>query len=105
MVRRLFHVIDGDEANAFIILIDHNEFFDPVLVQQALGFKPVNARLHRNQVARHQLGDFGVHVRGKAHVAVGDDACKLAILFNNRNAGNPMALLELHHFGKGGCRA
>ena len=102
MVRRLFHVIDGDEANAFIILIHHNEFLNPVLVQKALGFQPVNACLHRNQVARHQVGNLGVHVRGKAHVAVGDYPRQLAVFFHNRNAGNPVPLLELHHFGQGG---
>ena len=34
MMRRLLHVGDGDEADAFIVLIDHDQLLDPVFVQK-----------------------------------------------------------------------
>ena len=46
----LLHVIDGDEANAFEIIIDDDELLDAMLVQQLLGFEAVDPGFHRDQL-------------------------------------------------------
>ena len=34
---RLLHVLDGDQADAAVLVVDHEQLLDAVLVQQALG--------------------------------------------------------------------
>jgi hypothetical protein len=92
--RGLVHVFHGQEAEALIVLVDDNEAFDPVLVQQAAGLFRRGLHFHRDDVARHQVRDLLVHVFGKTGVAVRDDTDDLAIVLNHRNARETSALLE-----------
>ena len=55
---RLLDVLDGDQADAAILVVDHQQLLDAVLVQQALGLVLADALAHRDEVfVRHQLGD------------------------------------------------
>ena len=76
---RLLDVLDGDQADAAILVVDHQQLLDPVLVQQALGLLLADAFAHRDQaVLGHQLGDLLAGIGGEAHVAIGEDADQLA---------------------------
>ena len=56
---RLLHVLDGDQADAAILIVDDQQLFDAVLVQHPLRLVLADALAHRDEVfMRHQLGDF-----------------------------------------------
>ena len=76
---RLFHVLDGDQADAAVLVVDHQQFFDAVLVQHPLRLVLADAFAHRDEVfVRHQFRDLLARVGGKAHVAVGENADQFA---------------------------
>ncbi len=76
---RLFHVLHRDQADAAVLIVDHQQFFDAVLVQHPLGLVLADAFAHRHEIlVRHQLGDFLTGIGGEAHVAVGENADQLA---------------------------
>ncbi len=75
----LFHVLDGDQADAAILIVDHQQLFDAMLVQHPLGLVLADILPHRDEVfVRHQLRNLLPRIGGKAHVAVGEDADELA---------------------------
>ena len=102
MVLGLFDVLDRDQADAAERLVDDQQLFDPVLVEQALGLVPLAAFRHGDQVlVGHQFGDGLALVTGKAHVAVGQDADQLlAARFDHRNAADPVLLHQQHGVGQ-----
>ena len=72
---RLVHVLDGNQADAAIRLVHHQQLLDAVAVQQVARLLRVHPGLHGHQaVARHQLVDPRVGIGGEADVAVGQDA-------------------------------
>ena len=76
---RLFHVLDGDQADAAVLVVDHQQLFDAVLVQHPLRLVLADALAHRDEVfVRHQFRDLLARVGGKAHVAVGENADQFA---------------------------
>ena len=76
---RLFHVLDGDQPDAAILVVDDEQLLDAMLVQQPLRLVLADALAHRDEILmRHQLGDFLLGIGGKPHVAVGEDADQLA---------------------------
>src|SRR5690606_13973374 len=93
---RLLHVLDGDEADAVAVRIDDEKLFDAVLVKQALCLLLIDVLRDGDEfVLRHQLAHRLLRVRGKANVAVGEDADQLAAgvtaepaVFDDGNAGN-----------------
>ena len=48
---RLLDVLDGDQPDATVFIVDDEQLFDAVLVQQALGFLLAHAFAHRDQIA------------------------------------------------------
>ena len=103
---RLLDVLDRDQADAAVLVVDHQELLDAVLVQQALGLLLADALAHRDQlVLGHQLGDRLARVGGEAHVAVGEDADELAGLavaaaLHHRDAGDAVRLHQLERVGE-----
>ena len=76
---RLLDVLDGDQADAAILVVDHQQLLDAVLVQQPLGLVLADALAHGDEVLlRHQLRDLLRRIGGEADVAVGQDADQLA---------------------------
>ena len=72
---RLLDVLDGDQADAAALAIDHQQLLDAVRVQQALGLLLVDVLLDRDEVVPgHQLVDLLRRIGGEADVAVGQDA-------------------------------
>ena len=76
-IREFFGLLDilhRDQADALAVVIDHQQLFDPVLVQQAARLFAIDAFLHRHQPALgHQFLDRLVRIVGKADIAVGQD--------------------------------
>ena len=76
---RLFHVLDGDQADAAILIVDHEQLFDAMLVQHPLGLVLADAFAHGDEIfVRHQFGDLLARIGRKPHVAVGEDADQLS---------------------------
>ena len=99
----LFDVLDGDQADAAIGVVDHQQLLDAVLVQQALGLGALDAVLHRDQpVLGHQLAHRLALIAGEAHVAVGQDADQLAAAaLDHRKAGDLVLLHQAEGVGQG----
>ena len=75
----LLDVLDGDQADAAIVGVDHQQLLDAILVQQPLGLFLGRALAHRDQpLLGHQLAHRNGVLGGEAHVAVGEDADQLA---------------------------
>ena len=84
-----FHIFDGDKPDAAIIIINHQKFFDSVLVQETLGLFLIYGFAHGHQIfMRHQLGNLLVGIRGKPHITIGENADKATIFFRYRHTGN-----------------
>ena len=103
---RLLDVLHGDQADAAIVAVDHQQLLDAVLVQEPLGLVLADALAHRDQLLLgHQLGNLLPPVGGKAHVAVGEDADQLAgaavaAALDHRNAGNVVLLHQRQRVGE-----
>ena len=98
----LVDILDRDQAGADAVLVHHEQLLDPVLVQQALGFGPVDRFGHGDQVlAGHQLAHRLLRIVGEADVAVGDDARQPAVAaLDHRNARDFVAVHQMQHVGK-----
>ena len=56
---RLLDVLDGDQADAAVLVVDHQQLLDAVLMQQALGLVLADALAHRDEpVLGHQFATF-----------------------------------------------
>src|SRR5690606_36433426 len=60
----LLDVLDRDEADAAILVVDHKELLDPVMVQETFGFLLTDGIANHYQVlAGHQLIDALPRIR------------------------------------------
>ena len=106
---RLLHVLDGDQADAAVLVVDDHKLLDAVLVQQALGLVLTDALADGDQlVLGHQLRDPLARVGGEAHVAIGEDADELAGLavaaaVHHRDAGDAVRLHQLERVRQRGA--
>ena len=76
---RLLDVLHRDQPDAAVLVVDHEQLFDPVLMEQALGIGLSNALAHGDEpLLGHQLGNLLARVGGESHVAVGENADELA---------------------------
>ncbi len=104
----LVHVLHGDQADAAILVIDHQQLLDAMLVQHALGFVLADAFPHGDEIlVRHQFGNFLVRIAGEAHVAIGENADQLAgnVLAragDDGNAGEAVLAHQRQRFGEFG---
>ena len=75
MRSRLLDVLDRDEPDATVVVIDHKELLDAMLMQEPLCLVEPDIFPDGDElVLGHQLGDALVGVGGKAHVAIGENA-------------------------------
>ena len=93
-VSRLVHVLDGDQPDAAVGVVHHQQLLDAVAVQQA-------PRLVRGDVGgdgdevlpRHQFVDLQRRVGGEADVAVGDDADQaVGVALDHRDAADAVGV-------------
>ena len=71
---RLLDVLDRDQADAAVVLVDHDQLLDAVLVQQPPRLVLADPLPDGDDLARHQFADRLARIVGEAHVAVGEDA-------------------------------
>ena len=55
--RRFLHVLDGEQADAAPVLVDHDQLFDPVLMQQPARIVRPDALAHGDDLLGHQFAD------------------------------------------------
>ncbi len=92
----LVDVLDGDESLETVLVVDHKELFDAVLVQVTLGLVKANALGHGDEVsAGHDFGDERGALGDEADVAVGDDAHEV-LAANHGQAGNSVLFHDVH---------
>ena len=48
----------------------------------------------------HEVGDLGIAIGRKTHIAIGDDADEGAAFVDHRNAGNAVALFQGEDIGE-----
>ena len=103
----LLDVFDRDQPAQCELVIDHQHFFDAVLVQQAHHFIVTGTFLHGDQTVTlgHHVADRVVELLFKAHVATGDDAHQVARVIHHRHAGNIARAGEFEHLADGGVRS
>src|SRR4029450_401955 len=95
----LLNVFDGDQPLEFKIVVDDEQFFDAVAVQQFLGGLEIHARSHRYQIILgHDLGYSTVEAPFEAQIAIGEDTDEFAIL-RNRQTGNTILIHDLLGIG------
>src|SRR3990172_2505459 len=100
---RLLDVFDGNKAFQTELVIHHEDFFNPVLVQQLEYLVARSAFLDRHQFflrrhdARHRFLVAGL----EAQVAAGDDAHELVAL-GHRHAGDVLGAREFQYLADGG---
>ena len=101
-----FDVLDGDHAAQLAGVVDHQDLFDAVLVQQGLHFVGAGALFHRYQAvaAGHDVGHGLVVVGDEAGVTAGDDAHHL-LAFHHRHAGDVVGVGEVDQLAHGGVGA
>ncbi len=110
LVTAFFDVLHGDEPDAAIAVIDDEQFFDAVGVEEPLGFLLTDALAHRDQVfLGHQLRHALLRVGREPHVPVGEDADEFSgrrgrAALHHRNAGNVIALHQFQGVGELGLR-
>src|SRR5262245_9908010 len=76
---RLLDVLHRDQPDAAILVVDHEQLFDPVLMEEPLGVVLSDALAHGDEpLLRHQLRHLLARVGGESHVAVGQDPDELA---------------------------
>ena len=85
-----------------LVRIDDHQPFDPVLVQQAARFLAARALADGDDIARHQRRDRLIHVFGKSHIAIGDNADDAGVLIHDGIAGKPRPLFQVNKFGERG---
>ena len=100
-------VLDGDQADTAVIGVDHQQLFNPELVQQLFSFVALTAFLNRDQVlVCHQLSHRLGLVLGKSNVAVGQDADQpFRARLHHWNAADLVILHKQQGVGEGRCRS
>ena len=108
MQLRLLDVLDRDQPDAAIVVVDHDQLLDAMLVEEPLRPLHVDALLDGDEpLLGHQLGHTLVRVGGEAHVAIGEDADQPAFAgavdagLDHRNARDLIVGHQLERVGEG----
>ncbi len=97
----LLDVFDGDEALELVVVVDDEELFDAVLVEDLFGLLERGADGDGDEVVLgHHVADGDVGAGDEAEVAVGEDADEAA-LAGDGDAGDLEAAHELERVGDG----
>ena len=77
----LLDVFDGDQPLEFEIVVDDEQLFDAMVVQQFFGCLEIDARFDRHQIILgHHLGDRRSRRLLETQIAIGQNADQLAVL-------------------------
>ena len=100
---RLLDVLDRHQPDQPIVVVDHQELFDAMLVQELLGLVAADALGHGDQLVRgHQIAHRDVRIGREAHVAIGQDADQAAVALDHGNPGDAMRRHQVQGIGERG---
>ncbi len=107
MQRGLFHILDGEEADASVIVVDHDELLDAMLVEQPARLVGSHAFAHRDDLLGHEIGHGLARIVGEADIAIGQDADDLGrqpqwATLDHGDAGDVVPLHQLQSLGERG---
>ncbi len=95
----LLDVLDGDEAFEFIGIVDDEELFDAVVVQDLFGVLEGGADGDGDEVfLGHDIADGNIGAADEAEIAVGENADELAA-FGDGDAGDLVAAHNVEGVG------
>ena len=95
----LLDILDGDQPLEETIVVHHQQFFDPGMLEVLLGLFQSGSDLHGHQVALGHPGrDRQIEIGLEAQVAVGQNADQLAVGLGDRHAGDAVALHDIQRF-------
>ena len=95
----LLNVLDGDESLEHVLVVDHQQLFDAMAVQDLLRLLERGADRDGDQVLLgHHFGDWDVGAGLKSQIAIGEDADQLAVL-GHRHARDPVAPHDFERIG------
>ena len=95
LVLGLGDILIGDEADEVVVLIDHRELLDLVLLEDGGSGLEVRLLMRGDEVlGRHDLRHLLVEVGLEAQVAVGDDTDEVALVIDDRDAAD---MVVVHH--------
>ena len=99
---RFFGVLQRQKPGQFARAIGDQQLFNPPRLHQADRGVPVHRFAQKREVvSRHHHRNRRLVIRGKAHVAVGDDAHHTALAVNDRKASDLIALHQHLGIGQG----
>ena len=102
ILHRLLNVLDGNEPLQPVVVIDDEELFDLVFVQDRARGVERRADGHREQrLVRHHVGDWTVHVGLEPEIPVRQDPAEpafLAAVFGDRDARDPVLPHQIERF-------
>src|SRR5271165_1518651 len=95
----LLNVLDRDQPFESELIVDHQQLFHAMFVQNLFRFFERGANRNRDQmILGHHLGNGQIEARLKAQIAVGQNAHQLAV-FSDRDAGDAEAAHQLQRVG------
>ena len=81
VLQLLLNVLDRDQALEHVLVVDHQQLFHTVPVQNFFGLFKRGADRNCDQILlRHHLRNRHVRARFKPQIAIGQDADQLAVL-------------------------
>ena len=94
VLQLLLNILDRDQALEVVLIVDHEQLFDAVPVQDFLGFVEGGADGDGDEVIfGHHLRNREVEAGFEAQIAVGENADQFAFA-GDRDAGDAVALHE-----------
>ena len=99
ILQLLLNVLDRDQALQDVLIVDHQQFFHAMAMQNRLGLFERGADGHGDEVfLGHHARNGQIEARLEAQVAIGQNAHQFAVL-GHGHAGDAIAL---HHFERVG---
>ena len=98
---RFLDILDGDQPDAMPVLVDHQQFLDPALMEDPAGIFLAGADRHRREiVVGHQFAHRLERIFGEADIAVCQDPDQLPCRFDDRDSADAIGLHQLERFGQ-----
>jgi hypothetical protein len=94
----LQQIFDGDQPDQLAV-VDDQQFFDAMLVQQLARFVLAAAGRDGDQLGRHQRADGLIEVLFEANIARGEDADRRGA-FDHRHAGDLVSVHDAERFAQ-----
>ena len=96
----LLDVFYGDQALQVVLVVDDEQLFDAVLVQNFFGLLERRSDRDGDQIfLGHHLADGNIETGFEAEIAIGEDADQFAVFLGDGDAGNFVLLHDIEGVG------